>query len=129
MTMFIDESTYFQAVRKFVERLSEIHQERNFDAVVAPKRSGLFLGVWASHLLGLPMFVPSELRSMPNKFGNVLIVDSAVCKGKTLKKIQNQLKPRQTFTAVIWREGEGTCDFVLNPENIGIIKFFYEGRQ
>ena len=128
MTTLIDESTYLRAAKKFVDSLKKIHQERKFDTIVAPKRSGLFLGVWASHLLGLPMFVPSELRSMPNRFGNVLIVDAAVCTGKTLKKIQNQLKPRQTFTAVIWREGEGTCDFVLKAEDVGIIKFFYEGR-
>lgn len=126
MSQVIDEEMYVQSVREFVAELQKIHQERQFDAIVSPKRSGLFLGVWASHALSLPMFTPAELRSVPAKFKNILIVDTAVCKGKTLQKIRNQLKPRLTFTAVIWREGDGQCDFVLKPENIGLISFFYE---
>ena len=126
MSKLIDETNYFHSLRRFIGKLKEINSEKNFDAIVAPKRSGLFLGVWASHALGLPMFLPAELRSMPSGFANILVVDTAIYKGKTLKKISNQLKPCHVFSAVIWREGAGKCDFVLEPDNIGLIKFFYE---
>lgn len=127
--MYIDETTYIETVRAFISRLLEIRQERRFDAIVAMKRSGLFLGVWASHALGLPLFVTSEFRGKPmDKFRNILVVDSAVCTGKTLRKAARQLQPRKVFTAAIWREGDGGCDFVLqSTKSQHLLKFFYEG--
>lgn len=53
-----------------------------YDYVVGPGRSGAVAAVYASHFLGIP-FVPYKCK-LPNK--KVLIVDTAMMSGKTLRK-------------------------------------------
>lgn len=53
-----------------------------YDYVVGPGRSGAVAAVYASHFLGIP-FVPYKCK-VPNK--KVLIVDTAMMSGRTLRK-------------------------------------------
>lgn len=128
MGHLIDQQTYFDSIRDFVNELHTIHQEKQFDSICTPKRSGLFPGVWASHKLHLPIFVPSELRKMTlERFTNVLVLDIVVWHGRTLRKVVNQLAPRQCFTACVWRESSiGEADFILYKDVTGILDFFYD---
>lgn len=122
----IDETDYINSIKQFSEQLKLINQQEKFDAVVAPKRSGLFPGVCVSHKLHIPMFLPAELRNRNFQFQKILAVDTAVFKGKTLRKLKNQLAPRKVFMAAMYQEGDSDCDYILYPENKGIVKFFYE---
>ncbi|MBI2633601.1 MAG: phosphoribosyltransferase [Parcubacteria group bacterium] len=128
MALFIDKITYLDTIEQFVKKLEILHKEKQFHAIVAPKRSGLFVGVWASHALALPLFTHSEINSIPEQFKNILVVDAAICTGKTMKKIRNKLKDKNIFTAVVWQERDGECDFALKKTNDKLIKFFYEIR-
>lgn len=52
-----------------------------FDYVTGPGRSGAIASVYASHFLGIP-FVPYKFQ----RGENVLVVDTAVASGRTLRK-------------------------------------------
>jgi hypothetical protein len=126
--LIISSTEYLAAIDKFKAAIYPIHLEKKFDVVVAPKRSGLFIGVVLSHALTLPMFLPDQLRKR-KEFNKVLFVDTCVHKGTQSRKYKSQLWPREVFTAVIWQEGTATCDFMLYPNMNEIVKFWYEVKN
>jgi hypothetical protein len=123
--LIISETEYLLAVNRFKTAIYPIHLKKKFEAVVAPKRSGLFIGVVISHAFTIPMFLPDQLRKHKD-FNRILFVDTCVHKGSQSRKYKSQLWPREVFTAVIWQEAEATCDFMLYPNMNEIVKFFYE---
>lgn len=62
-------------------RLRELNNLPDLKFVTGPGRSGAIAAVYASHHLGLP-FVPFKARPE----GRMLVVDTAVYTGKTLRK-------------------------------------------
>jgi hypothetical protein len=126
-TIWISPEKYIESINEFIEQIKLIHANRCFDAIVAPKRSGLFIGVMLSHSIHLPLFTPTEfklqIKTLP--FKNLLVCDTAVFKGRTFRKIKTKLAPCSCFCAAIWQERYGDADYVLyNPKHR--VKFFYE---
>lgn len=75
----IPEPEFAQRIR---ETLAEISDD--IGAVTGPGRSGAVAAVYASHILGVP-FIPFG-QSCPPELGRMLIVDTAVQSGRTLRK-------------------------------------------
>lgn len=127
-SIIISPEEYIKVLGEFSIKIKEIHSYKHFDAIVAPKRSGLFIGVVISHCISRPLFTPTEfklqIRNLP--FRNLLVCDTAVFKGRTFKKIKTKLAPCSVFSAAIWQERYGECDFCLYPNRKGIVKFWYE---
>ena len=89
MDIRIIEPDEFQAV--FCERLAGAP---NMDYVTGPGRSGAIASVYASHFLGIP-FVPFKRM----RGSRVLIVDTAVASGGTLRKASNYYHGAPTIHA------------------------------
>ena len=125
--MFISAKEYFEALEEFTTEIKIIHGEKKFDAIIAPKRSGLFVGVILSHALHLTLFTPTEFKLQMNNlpFNNLLVCDTAVFKGRTFRKIKTKLAPRKAFTCAIWQERYGDADYYLYAPK-RIIRFWYE---
>ena len=130
-SIWISSEEYIKAIQEFTDQIRVIHAYKHFDSIVAPKRSGLFIGVILSHQLHLTLFTPTEfklqIRNLP--FRNLLVCDTAVFKGRTFKKIKTKLAPCSVFSAAIWQESYGECDFCLYPNRRGIVRFFYESNS
>ena len=127
-SIWISSEEYIKAIQEFTDQIRVIHAYKHFDAIVAPKRSGLFIGVILSHKLGLPLFTVTEFKLQINNlpFQNILVCDTAVFKGRTFKKIKSKLAPRKVFTCAIYQERYGEADWILYKNRHGIVKFFYE---
>lgn len=72
--------------QEFREKLTKklLPYKGQFKSVSGPGRSGAVAAVYASHLLGIP-FLPYG-ANVPNELYPLLMVDTAVMSGKTLKK-------------------------------------------
>jgi len=99
-----------------------------FDCIVALKRSGWILGAFLSNKLNKPVFTTSEINSIPDKYKSILIVDDKICKGKSIKKIENKLKKKNkiTYSASLYIEGYVYTDYYVNFLNGKIVKMWYE---
>lgn len=98
----------------------------DFDCIVALKRSGWFLGAFLSNQTGKPVFTESEIKSIPEKFNKILIVDDKICKGKSMQKAINQLNKKEIKTAAMYVEGNVLPDFHAENLNGRIVKMWYE---
>lgn len=127
-TTVITPDEYLKAIQEFTDQIKVIHAVKHFDSIVAPKRSGLFIGVILSHKLGLPLFTVTEFKLQINNlpFQNILVCDTAVFKGRTFKKIKTKLAPRKVFTCAIYQERYGEADYIMYNNRKGIVRFFYE---
>lgn len=54
-------------------------------SVTGPGRSGAIAAVYASHILGVP-FIPYKTASVPTHLGYLLIIDTAMESGATMRK-------------------------------------------
>jgi hypothetical protein len=69
--------------KDFADKIREVLAKRTeFKAVTGPGRSGAIAAVYASYLLRIP-FIPYG-NPFPN--GNILIIDTAINSGRTLRK-------------------------------------------
>jgi len=109
-----------------VELLSKI--DCDFDCIVALKRSGWIMGAFLSNQTGKPVFTPSEIKSLPDKYKSVLIVDDKICKGKALRKVENKLmaKEKSTHSACLYVEGSVLPDYHSQFLNGRIVRMWYE---
>lgn len=71
-------------------------------AVMGPGRSGAIVAVYLSHLLGIPFF-PFTTR-LPEKIKGVLVADTCVQSGRTLRKIKARLGSRCINTFFVYKE-------------------------
>lgn len=85
--MKIDFNTYFNDCFHLINIL----RNKKFDCIISLKRSGFILGSIVSNQLDIPLFVPSEIGSIPNGFKECLVIDDKICTGKSIRKIINQL--------------------------------------
>ena len=74
-----------------MQQLSNQIQAKEFDCLIAIKRSGFILGAFLSNQKTLPLFTPSEIKSLPQTFKRILVVDDKICTGKSLNKVINKL--------------------------------------
>lgn len=119
----IDRKKYFQDLDILVSKL----KLEKFNCIVCLKRSGFILGATISNVLDIPLFVPSEINSIPKKFTNVLIVDDKICTGKSIKKVINSLylQGKQTKTASLYIQRDMLTSFYV--EKLGeVYKMWYE---
>ncbi len=109
-------------------KLLQLIKSNNYDCIICLKRSGFILGTFLSNQLTLPLFVPSEINSIPNKFTNILIVDDKICTGKSLNKVVNKLPIHNIIkTAVMYVQGTALPDiYVTNLQHQ--YKMWYEGN-
>lgn len=110
--------------------LSSVIAMARFDCIVALKRSGFIPGVYLSNMNTLPLFTPSEISSIPQKFKKVLVVDDKVCTGKSIRKVANQVR-RAGFickTVCIYVESEFRPDIYVEDVK-EIVKMWYEVRE
>ena len=96
----IAEAEFKAAIRL---KLSDPHIAWNeFGAVTGPGRSGAVASVYASHILGLP-FIPSGAKH-PRERGRLLIIDTAVQTGKSLRKAAARYQLETPLTMAIFDE-------------------------
>lgn len=69
--------------------------------VTGPGRSGAVAAVYASHILHIP-FVPYGQAA--GRLGRVLIVDTAMESGATLRKAERRYRAYDPLTCVAWHE-------------------------
>ena len=74
-----------------MNKLSNQIHANEFDCLVCLKRSGFILGAFLSNQKTLPLFTPSEIKSIPSNFTRILVVDDKICTGKSLNKAVNKL--------------------------------------
>lgn len=72
-------------------KLCNYINDYEFQAIVALKRSGFILGAFLSNQKTLPLFTPSEIKSIPNDFTRILVIDDKICTGKSLNRVVNKL--------------------------------------
>lgn len=87
-----------------LEALKEKVAQLKIDAIVALKRSGWIAGVYLSNKLTIPVFTPSEIKSIPIEFLVILVLDDKVWSGKSMRKVLNKLKHKNTLTASLYLE-------------------------
>ena len=83
-----------------------LHDLSEVGAVTGPGRSGAIAAVYASHMLGVP-FIPHGAPA-PTELGRLLIVDTAMETGKTIRKSRNRYAAARPITRVIAAELMGT---------------------
>lgn len=120
MRRIINISDYYQDMVNLYNKI-----DFQYDCIVALKRSGWILGVFLSNQSSKPVFSDTEIKNIPNKFTNILIVDDKICTGKSITKIKNRLKNRNTKTACMYVQDVIKPDFFI--KDLGVIyKMFYE---
>jgi hypothetical protein len=88
---------------EFAERLREVLPANdNIGSVTGPGRSGAVAAVYASHMLGVP-FIPYGSRA-PTELGRLLIVDTAMKSGRTLRKAASRYQDAAPFQVVAFHE-------------------------
>ncbi len=117
--VYITASEYFEYAQELFDKI-----DQPYDCIVALKRSGWPLGIFFSHHAEKPVFTESEVKSIPEHFTKILVVDDKVFKGKSLQKIKLKLKNKEVITATLFVKREATPDFYCAKfENITL---FYE---
>lgn len=103
--------------------------DNSFSCIVCLKRSGFILGAYYSNQLTLPLFVPSEIKTIPDYFTKILVVDDKVCTGKSMHKIINKItKNKEIITACLYIQGDFYTDlWVEKLDQINCM--FYENNN
>ena len=125
----IDCQTYFQDVDRALCQVLFIKEQRYFkvDCIVATKWSGLMMGAYFSNKLNVPMFITSEIPSIPLKMKNCLLVDDKIWHGRQFRKYTRKLQEsgKRVTTACLYIEGIEKLDIYV--EDIGSkVHLFYE---
>jgi hypothetical protein len=74
----------------------------DFGSVTGPGRSGAVAAVYASHILRIP-FIPFG-NEAPLHLGPLLIVDTAMQTGKTIRKAVKRYEHDKPYTVVVYEE-------------------------
>lgn len=121
----ITRDKYFNDLELLELRL--IPEIDKIDAIVALKRSGLIMGVYLSNRLKKPLFVTSEIDSIPSKFINILLVDDKTYTGRSIRHWAYKLyeNNKKVISATIYVEQDYYPSFYV--EHLGeVAKMFYE---
>lgn len=77
-------------------------QYESVGSVTGPGRSGAIAAVYASHFLGVP-FIPYK-QPAPYRIGSLLIIDTAIQTGKTMRKAERFHKKVQYISLALYQE-------------------------
>lgn len=123
----VDRETYFNHINKLILLLN--NDIKNFDCIFAIKRSGLILGAILSNHFDLPLLT-SDVKELPDKFKNILIVDDKICTGKTIQKYANRFyqKNKKFKVACLYIEGEVKMHYYVEDLNNKTHKMWYETK-
>lgn len=72
-------------------------------SVTGPGRSGAVAAVYASHILGVP-FIPFKTENVPTHLGRLLIIDTAMESGATMRKAERFYQEHDPLCAVCYHE-------------------------
>lgn len=101
-------------------------KDDEFQAIVALKRSGFILGAFLSNQKTLPLFIVSEIKSIPNHFTRILVIDDKICTGKSINRVVNKLPLLLTVkTACMYVESNKFTDIWVKDVKC-IHKMWYE---
>lgn len=103
-----------QEFRDELDGLLKTLEGVEFGAVTGPGRSGAVAAVYTSHKLGVP-FIPYG-QPAPSHRGPLLIIDTAVQSGRTLRKATNKYAYADPVAKAVYNE----------PPRV---KFWYEQRE
>lgn len=106
MSRVITEAEFTERLKGVLSAIPDVP-----DCVVGPGRSGAVASVYASYFLHIPFFPYGE--AMPDKFKSVLIIDTAIATGKTMRRAQRTYSHKETICV---------CIFIEPPR----VKFWYE---
>jgi hypoxanthine phosphoribosyltransferase len=107
----IDILTYHQDLQILCEKINA----KDFDCIIALKRSGWIVGAFLSNQKTIPVFTVSEIKSIPPNFQRFLIVDDKVCTGKSLNRVVNKLPDGSYIkTAAMYVESDKFPDIWVN---------------
>lgn len=101
---------------EFAARIRHLLTETKTDvgSVTGPGRSGAVAAVYASHILGVP-FIPYGCK-VPVHLGNLLIIDTAMESGATLRKAERRYSYASPVVLACYHE----------PPRVA---FWYEARK
>jgi len=101
---------------EFAERIRSLLADgfEDVGSVTGPGRSGALASVYASHILGVP-FIPFK-ANFPWHLGKLLIIDTAMESGATMRKAERFYADAETVSLVCWHE----------PPRV---MFWYEARK
>lgn len=87
---------------EFDMKIREVLQELNVGVVTGPGRSGAVASVYASHILSIP-FIPYG-EDIPVNLGKLLIIDTAIETGRTLRKAKKKYANCDSIVVSIYQE-------------------------
>lgn len=117
----------FSIEKYYIDMLNLFNKiDFNYDCIVALKRSGWIMGSYFSNQSSKPVFTPSEIKSIPKKYKNILVVDDKICKGKSISKVVNRLRDNNVKTACIYVQGYIYPDYYSNFLDGRIVNMWYE---
>jgi len=90
---------------EFNERINAVLSDPSFNevgSVTGPGRSGAVAAVYASHILGVP-FIPFKANA-PWHLGKLLIIDTAMESGATMRKAERFYKEFDVVSMALWHE-------------------------
>jgi hypoxanthine phosphoribosyltransferase len=113
---------------KDMQILSDKIIGKDFDCILALKRSGWILGAYLSNQKTLPLFTVSEVKSIPKNYERILIVDDKACTGKSFNKAINKLPLLVSYkTACLYVESRYIPDIYV--KNLGLIAGMWYERN
>lgn len=92
----ITEKEFNRQIKSKLTNLGEV------GCVTGPGRSGAVAAVYASHILRVP-FIPYGSQA-PTNPGTLLIIDTAVKSGKTLRKAAKKYRDNKSVVIYIYKE-------------------------
>ncbi len=106
----MDSSSYHKDMQALQSKVG-----KDFDCIVAIKRSGWMLGSFLSNQLDKPVFTVSEIDSIPKNYKRCLIVDDKICTGKSINRVARKLTKRGMFckTACMYVEKNVIPDYFV----------------
>jgi hypoxanthine phosphoribosyltransferase len=117
----VDISKYFNDTDLLIDRVKDM----NPDCIVAIMRSGLIISTVISNRLSIPLFVTSQIDSIPTKFKTILLLDDKTYTGKTLRHYNNKFVNKNVIEAVLYCESDYTPEIYIEKLD-SQYKMFYE---
>jgi len=106
------EETEFRTA--LADRLKLLHGQ--YAAVTGPGRSGAVAAVYASHFLHVP-YIPPTAENFDRINGTVLVIDTAIWTGKTIRKLSKKIERQNCAVDII---------AIFDEKKDGLVKFWYE---
>ena len=109
--IYISPERFLKDLNEVLNQHPIVHKCR---MVVGPGRSGAIASVYASHLLNIP-WLPYGAKC-PEKLQPLLVIDTAILTGKTIRKCESKYNKKGIDTVMLWVYNEPP-----------IVRFWYEG--